>query len=202
MYSEFLLFTWCCFLSVSSAGLAISKTDDVITENGFFFPPLRWLLHSSSRWSPWDCFPAIGIFFVFVFFSPQHRHCLRYPFITQMRRSRPPLATPGSDGPARRSVTGLLTGGWDSDCHLYFTCRPWRLPEDACKAIIVCALVDPVNNWLYWLSATAPQRDREGETRGSNYSHFNYMKVLIVVWAGQSDWWEYNIGLFSEGGVA
>lgn len=38
MYFEFLLFTRRCFLSVSSASLAISKTDDVITENCFFFP--------------------------------------------------------------------------------------------------------------------------------------------------------------------
>lgn len=37
MYFEFLLFTRRCFPSVSSASLAISKTDDVITENGFFF---------------------------------------------------------------------------------------------------------------------------------------------------------------------
>lgn len=129
----------------------------------FFFPPL-----AGAQLKP---LIALGLFssnrdflcFFFVF-SPHHRHCLRYPFITQMRRSRRLLTTPGSDGAARRSVTRLLTGGWDSDCHLCFTCRPRRLPEDACKAIIVCALVDPVNNWLYWLSATAPQRDREGET--------------------------------------
>lgn len=40
MYFEqcFFLFTQRCFLSVSLASLAFSKTDDVITENGFFLP--------------------------------------------------------------------------------------------------------------------------------------------------------------------
>lgn len=181
MHSEFLVFTRRCFLSVSSASLAISKTDDVITENGSFFPlagaPLKPMIALGQFCS------NQAVFFFCFFYLPSPLPAL--PFITQMPRWRWLLTTPGSNGPARRSVTELLTGGWDF--HLCFTCRPRLHPEDACKAIIVCALVDPVNNWLYWLSlmASAPRKDGEARRGGLNYSHFNYIKVPIVVWAGQ-----------------
>lgn len=134
------------------------------------------LAHSSSLWSPWDCSAAIRLFFS-VFF-PYRPRCLRYPFITQMPRWRWLLRTPQNNVPARKSVTELLTDGRGSNCHLCFTCRPRLLPEDVCKAIIVCALVDPVNNWLYWLSAmaSAPRRDREGRRRGGRIT------VTLITW--------------------
>lgn len=71
MYFEFLLFTRRRFLSVSSASLAISKTDDVITENGFFFF-LCFFLSAGSQLKPMI---ALGLFcsnqvVFFLFFFP------------------------------------------------------------------------------------------------------------------------------------
>lgn len=179
MYFEFLLFTRRCFLSVSSASLAISKTDDVITENGFFFLFFSFFV-AGSQLKPMI---ALGLFcsnqaVFFFFFFPYHPRCFRYPFITQMPRCRWLLRTPQNNVPACKSATELLTDSRGSNCHLCFTCRPRLLPEDACKAIIVCALVDPVNNWLYWLSAmaSAPRRDREGRRRGGRIT------VTLITW--------------------
>lgn len=88
MYFEFLLFTRRRFLSVSSASLAISKTDDVITENGFFFFSLcffcRWLTAQAYD-RPGTVLQQSGCFFPF-FFSPYRPRYVRYPFITQMPR--------------------------------------------------------------------------------------------------------------------